>query len=147
MSENELPVYVSVRRDGGLEQVRVGTAVRQGDGFVVRLGELTISEAPKAQPQAARAGKAPDKPVGALPSVFPPYGRSKGQPIAGASRADLDFYANGSKRTLSDPEKARYHEKERAMLAAIEAELARQGARDEDDVRDSPDTDFNLGGK
>jgi hypothetical protein len=58
--------------------------------------------------------------------VFPPYGRSKGQPIVGASEADLEFYANGCRRTLSDPSKARWHEKERILLAAIEAELARQ---------------------
>ena len=40
---------------------------------------------------------------------------------------DLDFYANGSRRSLSDPTKARFHDKERVLLAAIEAEIARQG--------------------
>ena len=58
--------------------------------------------------------------------VFPPYGRSKGAPIAGASIQDLEFYINGSRRSLDDPSKARWHEKERVLLAAMEAELARQ---------------------
>lgn len=58
-------------------------------------------------------------------AVFPPYGRSKGQPVAGASRQDLDFYRAGCLRTLADPSKERFHAKERALLAVIEAELAR----------------------
>ncbi len=56
-------------------------------------------------------------------AVFPPYGRSKGLPVAGASAGDLQFYRSGCERTLADPEKARFHEKERALLAAIDAEL------------------------
>lgn len=59
--------------------------------------------------------------------VFPPYGRSKGMPIVGGSMQDLEFYANGCRRTLGDPGKARWHDKERVLLAAIEAEMARQG--------------------
>ena len=58
--------------------------------------------------------------------VFPPYGRSKGAPIAGASLKDLEFYRSGCLRTLDDPAKSRWHDKERTLLAAIEAELARQ---------------------
>ena len=43
MRENELPVTVSVTRaDGTVEQVQIGTAVRRGEGFSVRLAELTI---------------------------------------------------------------------------------------------------------
>lgn len=59
--------------------------------------------------------------------VFPPYGRSKGMPIAGASQQDLEFYIQGSRRSLDDPTKARFHDKERVLLAAMEAELTRQG--------------------
>jgi single-strand DNA-binding protein len=62
--------------------------------------------------------------------VFPPYGRSKGQPVAGASLQDLEFYAAGARRSLADPAKSRWHDKEGALLAAIEAELARQGGQD-----------------
>jgi len=58
--------------------------------------------------------------------VFPPYGRSKGAPIAGASVQDLEFYISGSRRSLDDPSKSRWHDKERVLLAAMEAELARR---------------------
>jgi hypothetical protein len=47
--------------------------------------------------------------------------------IRGASAQDLEFYATGARRTLADPGKARFHDKERALLTAIEAEQARQG--------------------
>lgn len=59
--------------------------------------------------------------------VFPNYGRSKGMPVSGAAMGDLEFYANGARRTLNDPGKQRFHDKERQLLAAIEAEIARQG--------------------
>ena len=58
--------------------------------------------------------------------VFPNYGRSKGQPVAGASSGDLQFYRSGCERTLADPSKSRWHDKERQLLGAIEAEIARQ---------------------
>jgi hypothetical protein len=115
-------VTVAVRRPNGeVEQVQVGTAVQSGDGFSLQLGDLTIGGAPVPAP--ARSA-APPIPAGGL--VFPPYGRSKGLPIVGASLQDLEFYASGSRRSLADPAKARFHEKERALLAAIEAEIARQ---------------------
>ena len=67
---------------------------------------------------------------GSAPSgaVFPPYGRSKGAPVAGASVEDLEYYAKGCRRNLEDPSKSRWHDKERELLAAIEAELARKGS-------------------
>ena len=48
-------------------------------------------------------------------------------PIRGASAQDLEFYATGARRTLADPGKSRFHDKERALLQVIEAEQARQG--------------------
>ena len=126
MRENELPVTVSVTRaDGIVEQVQIGTAVRRGDGFSVRLVELTIGGegGARSAPGRRAAPAAPGEP----PTVFPPYGRSRGMPIRGASAQDLEFYATGARRTLADPGKARFHDKERALLTAIEAEQARQG--------------------
>jgi hypothetical protein len=120
MSESEYPVTVAVRRrDGSMEHVRVGTAVRAGDSFRLTLGELMIGEPVPAVPRGAAANA--DGPV------FPPYGRSKGAPVAGATMQDLEYYASGCRRTLGDPNKARWHDKERQLLAAIEAEIARQG--------------------
>ena len=124
VNEQSFPVTVLVKRpDGSSESVRVGTAVRVADGFRLTLGELSIgSAADPAQTRAPRAATASSD--GGL--VFPPYGRSKGAPIAGASIQDLEFYISGSRRSLDDPSKSRWHDKERVLLAALEAELARQ---------------------
>jgi hypothetical protein len=127
MSE-QLAVWVEVKRnDGSTEKVRVGSATQDGDGFVLRL-ELGMggAGAPAAAPMRASAGGGGGG-GGGGGEVFPNYGRSKGMPIRGATRQDLEFYANGAKRTLSDPGKARFHDKERQLLAAIEGEMARQG--------------------
>lgn len=60
-------------------------------------------------------------------AVFPPFGRSKGQPIHGATQKDLEWYASTAQKDLADPSKARYHEEKRGLLAAINAEAKRQG--------------------
>jgi len=123
VSSQSYPVTIAVKTaDGSIEHVRVGTAVRVGDGFRLTLGDLAIGAIPDSA--AARRVAAPPPSDGGM--VFPPYGRSKGAPIAGASVQDLEFYANGCRRTLNDPAKSRWHDKERVLLAAIEAELARQ---------------------
>lgn len=131
---DELPVFVAVtRQDGGVEQVQVGTATRQGDGFALRLGEMTIGGAPARGSASAGGGSYAPAPArggggasGPLPTTLPNYGRSKGAPVRGASQGDLEFYANGARRSLADPSKARFHDKERALLEAIDQELARQ---------------------
>lgn len=131
MSET-FPVTVAVTRaDGSVEQVRVGTATRTGEGFSLSLGDLRIGGTADVGAPVRRAAvsSAPRASGGGDASgmVFPPYGRSKGLPISGASMQDLEFYANGCRRTLGDPGKARWHDKERVLLAAIEGEMARQG--------------------
>ncbi|HLT29694.1 MAG TPA: hypothetical protein VK013_06610 [Myxococcaceae bacterium] len=123
------PVYVEVSRpDGSMEQVQVGTAEPRGDGFVLRLGSLRLGAAQPAAASFSGAAATGANMGDTSGGVFPNYGRSKGAPIRGASQSDLEFYANGARRSLNDPSKARWHEKERALLAQIEAELARQGA-------------------
>ncbi|HYH97831.1 hypothetical protein [Hyalangium sp.] len=128
MSEQGYPVYVAVQRpDGQVEQVRVGTAVRQEDGFTLRMGELFIGGTPEAAAPAPRRSSVggASASAGEVPT-FPNYGRSKGGPIRGATLQDLEYYANGARRSLADPGKARWHDKERALLASIEAEISRQ---------------------
>lgn len=76
------------------------------------------------------AGPSASRPAAARTSndggaVFPPYGRSKGLPVAGASQQDLEFYRTGCIRTLDDRSKARFHDKERTLLAAIDDEISR----------------------
>jgi hypothetical protein len=127
VNEQSFPVTVLVKRpDGSTESVRVGTAVRAGEGFRLSLGELSIGALADSAPYPARRAAASGPSSGGDGPVFPPYGRSKGAPIAGASIQDLEFYISGSRRSLDDPGKARWHEKERVLLAAMEAELARQ---------------------
>jgi hypothetical protein len=153
MSEQGYPVTVAVRRpDGRVEQVRVGTAFRNGDGFSLKLGEMSIGSTPDA------AAAAPRRAVssgggggggGGGGEVFPNYGRSKGGPIRGASMGDLEYYANGARRSLGDPSKSRWHDRERALLAAIEAEIARQRGGDGGSDNEPPphgDDDFSGGG-
>src|ERR1700742_2241612 len=128
MSDQSFPVTVLVKRsDGTTESVRVGTAVRSGEGFRLSLGELSIGATPDSSSYAARSNASAG---GGDGMVFPPYGRSKGAPIVGASTRDLGFYMNGCRPTLDDRAKSRWHDKERVLLAAIEAELARQAAAD-----------------
>jgi hypothetical protein len=130
VKEESFPVTIRVKRpDGSTESVRVGTAVRAEDGFRLSLGELSIGAT--ADPASAPARRA--APAGDGGMVFPPYGRSKGAPVAGASIQDLEFYISGCRRTLDDPAKSRWHEKERTLLAALEAELARQQGQGQDD--------------
>jgi hypothetical protein len=159
---SEYPVYVAVRRpDGRVEQVRVGTAVQQDDGFTLSMGELFIGGTPEAAsaPRRSAGGGASGGGGGGGGDggVFPNYGRSKGGPIRGATMQDLEYYANGARRSLADPSKSRWHDKERALLAAIEAEISRQrgggGGGDEgrgssasgmDDGEPPPHTDDDI---
>ena len=129
---DRFPVWVSVTRDDGkVEQVRVGSAVKTGEGFTVAFDAMMIGNTPMAARAPARAAASAGAPAGRAPAgdgmLLPNYGRSKGQPVAGASLQDLEFYANGARRSLADPSKARWHDKEKQLLAAIEAEIARQG--------------------
>ena len=141
---DRFPVWVSVTRDDGrVEQVRVGSAVKTGEGFTVAFDAMVIGSAPMAARPAAASRPAPapaSTPGGAADGLLlPNYGRSKGMPVVGASIQDLEFYANGSRRSLGDPSKARWHDKEKQLLAAIEGEIARQ--RGEDPPAPSSDDD------
>jgi hypothetical protein len=144
VNDQSFPVTVLVQRpDGSTESVRVGTAVRAGNGFQLRLGELSIglvADAPASRGSREAAGSSGDRGL-----VFPPYGRSKGAPIAGASVQDLEFYISGSRRSLDDPSKSRWHDKERVLLAALEAELARQQASGGGGSDRPPPDDYDSG--
>ncbi len=130
---DRFPVWVSVTRDDGrVEQVRVGSAVKSADGFTVSFDAMTIgaspmaAAAPRAAPARASSSGAASRPPAGDGMLLPNYGRSKGMPVVGASLQDLEFYANGARRSLADASKSRWHDKERQLLAAIEAEISRQ---------------------
>lgn len=75
-------------------------------------------------------------------AVFPNYGKAKGLPVVGASLQDLEYYKQGALRTLGDPEKERFHAKERGLLAAIDAELKRAHGVSDAPPSDGPDLPF-----
>ena len=89
--------------------------------------------APKSSPRPAQASSGAGV-------VFPPFGRSKGLPVAGAAMGDLNFYKSSCERSLADPSKSRFHAKEQALLAAIEAEIDAQtgGSQPHDNNDDEP---------
>ena len=55
-----------------------------------------------------------------------PFGRSKGHPVAGAKLADLQWVAGAVRTSIEDPAKERWADSNRALLAALEAEIAAQ---------------------
>ena len=62
---------------------------------------------------------------------------------------DLEYYANGARRSLNDPGKSRWHDRERQLLASIEAEIARQRGGDAGGGDEPPphgDDDYSGGG-
>lgn len=74
--------------------------------------------------------------------LLPNYGNAKGQPIAGAALETLTFYANGARKSLADPAKAKFHDAERRLLAAIDAEIARQKSQFDDGPPPPSDDDM-----
>lgn len=91
------------------------------DAIAAQLAQLVEYQ----KQSAARQSAAPRSAESGEP-CFGNYGRRKGEPVRGAALADLEYYAAGCRRTLGDEAKARFHDKERALLAAIEAEINRQ---------------------
>jgi hypothetical protein len=90
-------------------------------------------KAPPPRPAASRTTDAPARQTAQAPrpttsggATLPNYGSLKGQPVAGQKVKDLEFYAGGCRKSLGDPAKERWHDKERQLLAAIEAEIAAQ---------------------
>lgn len=150
MSEQGYPVSVAVKRpDGRVEHVRVGTAFKDGEGFTLRMGELVIGGTPDvasaAAPRRAASSGGGSSAGGGDGAVFPNYGRSKGGPIRGATMQDLEYYANGARRSLNDPSKSRWHDKERSLLASIEAEIARQRGSGGGEAGDEGEGSFGGG--
>lgn len=103
-----------------------------GTRALLELGEAILAEIVRLREDVRGArGKASGAPssgraTGGTGARFGNYGRSKGQPVEGATMQDLEYYAGGCRRSLADPAKSRFHESERVLLAAIEAEIARQ---------------------
>lgn len=107
-------------------RTRIGTANQAEDGsFVIVLGGFLVvgaAEGPSRSQSNAR-------PSSGGSAVFPPYGRNKGQPIAGAQMEQLLWYAGNAVKSINDPAKSRWREKESALLEALNAEIIAQGGQ------------------
>lgn len=113
---NEHPVYAHYNGS----KVRIGTAIADGDGsFTLNLGGLSMGPG---QASTSRGGAA-----GASGAVLPPFGRKRGQPIAGCDLENLEWYRGVVQKSVDDPDKARFRERNQEVLSAIEAEIVRQG--------------------
>jgi hypothetical protein len=103
MASADLAVVVEVARpDGSQEQVRIGTARRDGGVFVLDLGALKISALEQRVNVPASAPPAP-----------------------GGTIEDLEYIAARARRTLADTSKSRWHSQERDLLNQVETEMTR----------------------
>jgi hypothetical protein len=88
-----------------------------------------VAAAPKPSPRPAVVDSVVVRPA-VVPApvdngmTLPNYGKHKGEPMATADADTLRFYISGSKKTLADPAKAKFHPKEQKVLAALESALA-----------------------
>lgn len=73
---------------------------------------------------AARTSSAPSRPAVASSGAAFRFGRLKGQALRGSDLKDLEWYAGALRKSISDPEKARFLESNEAELAQVDAELA-----------------------
>ena len=142
MSEQGYPVSVRV----GSQLVRIGTAYREGEGFTLSLGSVIIGTTADAPSTQRRASSGDSGAFGGTGEgiCLPNYGRSKGAPVRGASLSDLEFYKRGCERSLNDPSKSRWHDRERQLLSAIDAEIVRQQGGGETGGSPAADDDSEL---
>lgn len=109
-----IPITLALtRKDGSIKRVRLGVALSGDDGLTLQVAEAGLERLR----EALLERPAPEAAAPAMAAA----GDS-------ASIQELEVYAARARRTLADPSKARWHERERAVLAAIEEELARRRA-------------------
>jgi hypothetical protein len=99
-------------------------AQRQDDLKAKLAASVAVVNAAAAKASPPRQAAPPR--VSAGPTNLPNYGKAKGAPIYGANLKDLEFYAQGCRKSLADSSKEKWHAKEQALLEAIQDEMARQ---------------------
>lgn len=123
------------------------------DHYTIEFGPATLAvltrlataleRAAASQSPSSGSSRPPPQRSSDVGAVFPPYGKAKGNPVAGAPVNDLRFYAHGCVRSLRDPAKARFHSTEKQRLDAINAELVRQGQEPVEFEPDPSEDDFD----
>lgn len=104
----------------------VGIAVEDDDGESAGAKGNRRQEAEHRDPH-SESGHNP-APSGGGPSNFPNFGKGNGAPIRDAAPPVLEFHLEQARKSLANPDKAKFHVKESALIGALEAELARQRA-------------------
>jgi hypothetical protein len=84
--------------------------------------------APAAEPPPAYAPPPPAaRPAGAATGVTLAFGNAKGMDASMAPTADLVTYAKALEKSVADPAKAQWAQRNSQQLAVIRGELARRG--------------------
>ena len=69
--------------------------------------------------------------------ILAPFGRSKGQPITEISDSDLEWLANAVKKSVADPDKAKWKGKNETLLQALREEYKRRRAPKSSDAAEA----------
>ena len=93
---------------------RVDAATTRLEAAVTQRAAAPANAAPRASGGGLRVGN---------------FGRRKGEAIEGMPIADLEWYLAAADKSLANPEKARFHDNERAIKAALEREIAKQSGQ------------------
>jgi hypothetical protein len=112
--------------DGEIQRTlaRIEESQKRSEDRIARIEAALVSRPEsRAEPVPSRGGGS-----GFVIRNLPNYGKAKGQPIADASDHDLEWYANNCEKSVNDPSKAKWRDREEAMLAALRAEQRRRGS-------------------
>lgn len=106
----------------------VGSVPADDDDFIDATGEAACSPSEPEPTRPAQSQRREELPSGRQAEGEPVlrFGRAQGTPISEADDRDLEWYAGALRRSIEDPDKARFRSANEADLRAIEDELARR---------------------
>jgi len=113
---------------------RVPIAVLAGNGLDTARCRRGHGYGTSGQRQAGTAPAAPGQ--AGVPTVA--FGKLAGTPITDLNERQLDWYINAARENLNNPDKSKYHAKERAWLQALNDELGRRRMGDAPDSAPEP---------
>lgn len=106
----------------------VGSVPADDDDFIDATGEAACSPSEPEPTRPAQSQRRDELPSGRQAEGEPVlrFGRAQGTPISEANDRDLEWYAGALRRSIEDPDKARFRSANEADLRTIEDELARR---------------------